>query len=170
MDRRDDKDRRGDMDRHDEESCARAWSALSGVHALVTEQLAAALEACSGLTITEFEVLLRLGAAGAAGVRLGALCPAVRLTQPSLSRAVARLERQGRVRRAGAPGDGRGVLVSLTPAGRVVLARASAVHDRIIRGLLLDQLTPDEQDLLTRALTRVIRSAPDEPDLAKERS
>ena len=158
------------MDSHDEQSCARAWSALSAAHALVTEQLAVALEAGSGLTITEFGVLLQLGAAGPAGVRLGALCPAIRLTQPSLSRAVARLERQGRVRRAGVPGDGRGVLVSLTPAGRTALAQASAVHDRTIRALLLDRLTPAEQDLLTRALTRVIRSAPEEPDLAKERS
>ncbi len=158
------------MDRHDEQSCARAWSALSAAHALVTGQLAAALAAGPGLTITEFEVLLQLGAAGPAGMRPGALCPSIRLTQPSLSRAVARLERQGRVRRAAAPGDGRGVLVSLTPAGRTVLAQASAAHDRTIRAVLLDQLTPEEQDLLTRALTRVIRSAPEEPDLAKERS
>jgi DNA-binding MarR family transcriptional regulator len=169
MDRHDDMDSH-DMDPHDEQSCARAWSVLSAVHALVSERLAAALEADSGLTITEFEVLLRLGAAGPAGMRPGALCPAIRLTQPSVSRAVARLERQGRVCRAGAPGDGRGVLVSLTPAGRAVLAQASAVHDRTIRALLLDRLTPDEQDLLTRALTRVISSAPEEPDLAKERS
>ena len=158
------------MDSHDEQSCARAWSALSAAHALVSERLAAALVAGPGLSITEFSVLLQLGAAGPAGVRLGALCPPIRLTQPSLSRAVARLERQGRVRRAGAPGDGRGVLVSLTPAGRAVLAQASAVHDRTIRALLLNQLTPDEQDLLTRALTRVISSAAEEPDFAKERS
>ena len=50
-------------------------------------------------------------------MRLGELCPAVRLTQPSLSRAVARLERHGWLRRAGAPGDGRGVVVTITPAG-----------------------------------------------------
>ncbi len=62
------------------------------------------------------------------------------------------------------------MLVSLTPAGRAVLAQASAVHDRTIRALLLNQLTPDEQDLLTRALTRVISSAAEEPDFAKERS
>ena len=158
------------MDSRDEQSCARAWSALSAAHALVSERLAAALEAGPGLSITEFEVLLHLGAAGPAGMRPGALCPAIRLTQPSLSRAVARLERQGRVRRAGAPGDGRGVLVSLTPAGRAALALASAVQDQTIRSLLLDRLTPGEQDLLARALTRVLRDAADEPDLAKERS
>src|ERR1039458_3837099 len=96
MDRHDDMDPH-DMDPHDEQSCARAWSVLSALHALVSERLAAVLEADSGLTITEFEVLLRLGAAGPAGMRPGALCPAIRLTQPSVSRAVARLERQGRV-------------------------------------------------------------------------
>ena len=88
-------------------------------------------------------------------MRLGELRSAVRLTQPSLSRAVARLERHGWLRRAGAPGDGRGVLVSVTASGREVLAQGSAVHTQTISELLLDRLTPDEQDLLARALTRV---------------
>jgi DNA-binding MarR family transcriptional regulator len=79
----------------------------------------------------------------------------VRLTQPSLSRAVARLEGHGWLRRAGAPDDRRGVLASITPAGREVLSRAAAVHADAIRDLLLDRLTPGEEDLLARALTRV---------------
>ena len=80
---------------------------------------------------------------------------AVRLTQPSLSRAVSRLERRGWLRRAGAPDDRRGVLASITPAGREVLSHAAAAHAEAIRDLLLDRLTPDEQELLARALTRV---------------
>jgi DNA-binding MarR family transcriptional regulator len=88
-------------------------------------------------------------------VRLGELRSAVRLTQPSLSRAVARLERHGWLHRAGAPGDGRGVLVSVTASGRALLAQGAAVHAQTISELLLDRLTLDEQDLLARALTRV---------------
>jgi DNA-binding MarR family transcriptional regulator len=86
---------------------------------------------------------------------LGALCKMVRISQPSLSRTVARLERQGWLRRSGAPGDGRGVLVSITEAGRAAAARGVAAHAGTIRSLLLDRLTPDEQELLARALTRV---------------
>ena len=36
-----------------------------------------------------------------------------------------------------------------------VLAQGSAVHTQTIRQVLLDHLTPGEQDLLARALTRV---------------
>jgi DNA-binding MarR family transcriptional regulator len=139
----------------DEHACAQAWAALTAAHALVTEKLGAALTRTCGLSINEFQILLRADRAPETGVRLGELRSAVRLTQPSLSRAVARLERHGWLRRAGAPGDGRGVLVSVTASGREVLAQGSTVHTQTISELLLDRLTPDEQDSLARALTRV---------------
>lgn len=145
----------------DEYACAQAWTALSTAHDLVSDQLAAALGQACGLSIHEFEVLLRVAAHAAdGGLRLGALGQMIRLTQPSLSRAVARLEQPGWLRRAGAPGDGRGVLVSITEAGREVLARGAAVHAETIRSLLLDRLTRDEQELLARALTRVAAGDP----------
>jgi DNA-binding MarR family transcriptional regulator len=148
---------------HDEHACAQAWAALTAAHALVTEQLSAALTRTCGLSINEFQILLRVDRAPDPGVRLGELCPAVRLTQPSLSRAVARLERHGWLRRAGAPADGRGVMVTITAAGREVLGRGSAVHAQTISELLLDRLTADEQDLLARALTRVAEGQPGTP-------
>lgn len=145
----------------DEHACAQAWAALTAAHALVTGQLSAALTRTCGLSINEFQILLRVDRAPDPGVRLGELCPAVRLTQPSLSRAVARLERHGWLRRAGAPGDGRGVVVTITEAGREVLGRGSSVHAQTISELLLDRLTAGEQDLLARALTRVAEGQPD---------
>ena len=145
---------------HDEHACAQAWAALTAAHALVTEQLSTALTRACGLSINEFQILLRVDRAAGPGVRLGELCPAVRLTQPSLSRAVTRLERHGWLRRSGAPGDGRGVMVTLTAAGREVLAQGSAVHTQTVSELMLDRLTPGEQDLLARALTRVAEGHP----------
>jgi DNA-binding MarR family transcriptional regulator len=146
-----------------EQACAQAWAALTAAHTLVTGQLGAALARTCGLSINEFQILLRVGRAPDHGVRLGELRAAVRLAQPSLSRAVARLERHGWLRRAGAPGDGRGVMVTLTAAGREVLGRGSTVHAQTIRELLLDRLTADEQDLLARALTRVAGGEPGMP-------
>lgn len=139
----------------DEYACARAWAALTAAHARVTDRLSSALTRSCGLSINDFELLLRLDRSAPPGLRLGELNAAVRLTQPSLSRAAARLEHQGWLRRAGAPDDRRGVLVSITPAGRDVLSRAAPVHAQAIRELLLDRLTPGEQDLLARALSRV---------------
>jgi DNA-binding MarR family transcriptional regulator len=136
-------------------SYARAWAALTAAHARIADRLASALAQSCGLTINGFEILLRLDSAPPPGLRLGELHSAVRLTQPSLSRAVARLGRSGWLTRAGAPDDGRGVLVSITPDGRDVLRRAARVHAQTIREFLLDPLTPAELDLLDRALSRI---------------
>jgi DNA-binding MarR family transcriptional regulator len=59
------------------------------------------------------------------------------------------------VARAGAPGDGRGVLVILQPPGAAALAAAIPVHASAIRAVLLDRLSPAEQDLLTGVLSRI---------------
>ncbi len=145
----------------DEYSCARAWAALTAAHARITGHLSAALGQACGLSINDFEILLRLSQAPTPGTRLGGLTSAVRLTQPALSRAVARLERDGWLRRSGTPDDRRGVLVAITPAGREMLRRAVPVHAQTIRAFLLDPLTPAEQDLLARALARVAGGLPE---------
>ena len=152
----------------DEHACAQAWAALTAAHALVTGQLSAALTRTCGLSINEFQILVRVDRAAGPGIRLGELCAAVRLTQPSLSRAVARLERHGWLHRAGAPGDGRGVLITLTVAGGEVLARGGGVQTQTVSELLLDRLTPDEQDLLARTLTRVAEGQPGPPPRAPD--
>lgn len=139
-----------------EYACARAWAALTAAHAQITGQLAAALHGACGLSINDVELLLRLAAGpGGQGQRLSSLNAAVRITQPSVSRAVTRLENQGWLHRTSSPGDGRGVLIVLTEAGREKLHAAVPVHAGVIREFLLDQLSPGEQDILTRALTRV---------------
>ncbi len=136
-------------------ACARAWAALTMAHTRVSEQLSRELTRSCGLGINDFEVLLAVRHAPPGGLRQGALTGVVRLTQPALSRAVRRLEGQGWLRRDSAADDARCVLLSLTPAGQDVLDRAAAVHAQTIRELLLDRLSPDEQDVLARALTRV---------------
>jgi DNA-binding MarR family transcriptional regulator len=141
-------------------ACARAWSALTAAHTRITAQLRLALDRECGLTIHDFEILLRVDAAGAAGLRLGELSAVVPLTQPALSRAVARLSSRGWVSRAGVPHDRRGLLIAIGPAGREVLRRAVPVHAATISELLLDRLSPDEQDVLARALSRVAAVQP----------
>ena len=145
----------GEPTDHDGYSCARAWAALTAAHARIAGRLTSALAQSCGLTSNGFEILLRLDSAPPPGLRLGELHSVVRLTQPSLSRAVARLGRSGWLTRADAPDDGRGVLVSITPDGRDVLRRAARVHAQTIREFLLDPLTPAELDLLDRALSRI---------------
>jgi DNA-binding MarR family transcriptional regulator len=141
--------------RRDEYACARAWVALTAAHAQVSALLATALARQCGLAINEFEILLRLDQAADGGVRLSNLLSAVPLTQPALSRAVARLAERGLVARAGAPGDGRGVMIQLTGAGQASLRAAIPVHAEVIRVALLDKVSAAEHDILTEVLGRI---------------
>lgn len=138
-----------------EYSCAQAWAALSAAHARIDRQLADALAHRCGLSINEFEILLRLHRAAGGRLRLGELNESVPLTQPALSRAVTRLAGRGLVTRSGAPGDGRGVLIILGAAGADALERAIPVHAQAIRAALLDRLSQAEQDMLAEVLSRV---------------
>jgi DNA-binding MarR family transcriptional regulator len=125
----------------------------------VASQLTAALQRECGLAITDFEILLRLdaghGADHGAGQRIGDLTGPIRLSQPALSRAVARLAGRGFLTRSGSPADARCVLVTLTPAGRDVLATAAGVHASVINEALLGRISPAEQEVLARVLARV---------------
>jgi len=142
-----------------EHACARAWAALTAAHARVASQLTAALQRECWLAITDFEILLRLdaghGADHGAGQRIGDLTGPIRLSQPALSRAVARLAGRGFLTRSGSPADARCVLVTLTPAGRDVLATAAGVHASVINEALLGRISPAEQEVLARVLARV---------------
>ncbi len=143
-----------------EYACAQAWAVLTAAHAQISGQLAGALARHCGLSINDFEILLRLDRASEGqhrdALRLGELQPAVPLTQPALSRAVARMAGRGWLARSAAPGDGRGVLIAITAAGREVLRQAIPVHARTIRSALLDRLSEAEQALLADVLRRVV--------------
>jgi DNA-binding MarR family transcriptional regulator len=145
-----------------EYACAQAWAALTAAHAQIAGQLAGALARHCGLSINDFEILLRLDRASEGehrdALRLGELQSAVPLTQPALSRAVARMAGRGWLARSAAPGDGRGVLIAITAAGREVLRQAIPVHARTIRSALLDRLSEAEQALLADVLRRVVAS------------
>lgn len=129
---------------------ARAWAALAAAHAVVTERLG----------ITDFEVLRRIDGAPPPGTRLGELQPAIRLSQPALSRMAGRLEQRGLLRRAGDPTDRRGIVLTITPSGRRALRRATAVHASTLRFVLLDPLGPDEHERLTDLLHRITEGRP----------
>ena len=104
---------------HDSEACTLAWQTLRLAHDRVAGRLGAALGGECGLAINEFDVLIYLRAHAAEEVRAGALLDAVALSQPALSRLVARLEARGLVARSPAAADGRATVVCLTDAGAV---------------------------------------------------
>lgn len=158
----------------DHYACARAWSALTAAHALVSDRLSNALLDACGLSVNEFETLLRLEHATEGRRRLCDLHDTVRLTQSALSRMVGRLVDRGLVQRHGDPRDKRSVQLAITPAGRDVLRQAIPAHAQTIQTSLIDHLTSAELDLVTDVLTRIANDlrggAPANDPIRSERS
>jgi DNA-binding MarR family transcriptional regulator len=114
----------------------------------------------SGLSLTAAATLSTLVRSGPC--RLTDLAIREGVTQPAMTQLVARLQDGGLVQRVADPSDGRAVLVSVTPAGRAVVAGRRAARAERLAGLVT-QLTPDQQQqLLADALPviDILASAP----------
>jgi DNA-binding MarR family transcriptional regulator len=137
--------------------CARAWQALRVAHDRIERRLTAELGRHCGLAISDFDVLLHLRLHDGEEVRMHDLTGVVLLSQPALSRLVARLAERGLVVRSGATDDGRAIVVCLTSQGRAVADRAMAVHADAVHRALISHLTDREQATLLQTLTRIVQ-------------
>ena len=146
-----------DSGRHDSAACTLAWQTLRLAHDRVAARLGAALADECGLAINEFDVLLYLRTHADEEVRTGALLDAVALSQPALSRLVARLEARGLLTRSPATDDGRATIVCLTASGAALLDRAIAVHTRTVHETLTSKVSPAERESLLRTLSQIGR-------------
>jgi DNA-binding MarR family transcriptional regulator len=108
-----------------------------------------------GLTPTQGQALALLRASPA-GLRLGELAGQLGVTAATTSDSVAALARKGLVTKAPVAGDGRAVLVRLTPAGVREAAAAAAWPDFLLEAV--DELSADEQAAFLRALVAMIRT------------
>jgi DNA-binding MarR family transcriptional regulator len=147
----------GDAVRDEISECALAWQTLRMAHDRVAQRLGAELSNECGLAINEFDVLLflRSHARLKEQVRIGALLEAVSLSQPALSRLVARLEARGLLARREAEDDARAVVVGLTDTGTALIDRALLIHARVVHEALLGKFSETERAALLRTLSQI---------------
>src|SRR5262245_32098575 len=107
------------------------WRALLNRHAVVSCALEKALQD-HGIGLSEFETLDRLVDANCTDYRMQDLAKDIHLSQSALSRAVARLEKDGLVVRSICTDDRRGINVCLTDKGRSVYADALPIHREVL--------------------------------------
>jgi DNA-binding MarR family transcriptional regulator len=124
-------------------------------HAAVVRELSSELVAAHGLTINDYEVLLRLVRAEGNRMRRVDLAQEVLLTPSGITRLLEGLERGGLVERVACAEDLRVSYAQLTPAGRTKLRAASKTHVAGIHRLFLDHFDDDEQVLLGELLGRL---------------
>ena len=108
-----------------------------------------------GLTPTQGQALALLRA-NPPGLRLGELAAQLGVTAPTASDSVAALWRKGLLTKDPLAGDGRAVVVRLTPAGIREAAAAAAWPDFLLEAV--DELSAAEQAAFLRALVTMIRT------------
>jgi len=109
------------------------WRALLDRHAVVSGALEKALQDQHQIGLSEFETLDRLVDSKCDNYRMNDLSGDIHLSQSALSRAVARMERDGLVKRSMCADDRRGVFVCLTAKGKRVYEQAAPTHRAVLR-------------------------------------
>jgi DNA-binding MarR family transcriptional regulator len=148
-----------------------AWRSFLDAIQLLNTEVENQLQRDSGLSHADYEILVRLSEQPEHSMRMSELATRTLFSRSRLSHAVARLEREGWVRREPYPDDRRGLIAVLTDRGFETLAAAAPGHVETVRTGLLDPLTPQQidqladiaQSIIADAQARQARGANDEP-------
>ncbi len=133
-----------------------AWMAYVAVTSLLDAELDRQLQRDSGLPHAYYQILAMLSDVPGRTLRMSDLAQITQSSQSRLSHAVARLERNGWIRRIPCPDDRRSTLAQLTDEGFAVLAAAAPGHVATVRSLVFDALTPEQVDQFTTILRAVL--------------
>ena len=132
-----------------------AFTALLRAHAATTREFNADLVADHGLTINDYEVMLRLAHAPDRRLRRVDLAEEVFLTPSGITRLLAGLEHSGWVERVSCASDARVTYAQLTEEGLEKLRVAAKSHVGSIRILFSERFSPSELEALRDLLQRL---------------
>lgn len=124
------------------------WRAYLHATTLLEDHLDRQLQRDAKMPHIYFGLLVQLSEAPKRRLRMTELAMSAKITRSRLSHAVARLEKNGWVRREDCPSDKRGQFAVLTDAGLEVLKETAPGHVSAVRQALFDRLTPEQQKSL----------------------
>jgi DNA-binding MarR family transcriptional regulator len=133
-----------------------AWGAFLRAHASLMRVLDSELVQGAGVSLSDFDVLIQLGTAEGARLRMSELARRTLISRSGMTRRAGQLEERGLVARTPHAEDRRSVVISLTEEGAEVLRRALPVHFAGINRHFLDRLSDDELAQLRSALEKVV--------------
>ncbi|WP_159941222.1 MULTISPECIES: MarR family winged helix-turn-helix transcriptional regulator [unclassified Nocardiopsis] len=122
----------------------RVWRDFLRMNARIYDELEKDLRARTGLSLIEYGILVHLSEAHEQRMRMRVLADTVIVSKSRLSHQVARLERDGYVRREHCADDRRGLWAVLTEKGSLLLDQAAPGHAARVRSLLFDRLTAEQ--------------------------
>ncbi|HEY7487475.1 MAG TPA: MarR family transcriptional regulator [Streptosporangiaceae bacterium] len=135
----------------------RDWRAFVDGSVRLLDVLDQSLKTTHGLSMAEYEILVRLSEAPDRKLRMAQLAAEASQSRSRLSHTCARLESKGLVRRETCPSDKRGVLAYLTDEGFATLERASHDHVTSVRDYFVDVVDATDLEAIGRAFNAIIR-------------
>lgn len=143
---------------------SRAWRGFQQMSAQLEALLHRNLVRATGLSLSDYEVLVHLSEAPDGVLRAFELGSALRWEKSRLSHHLRRMETRGLVERRTCDSDGRGLFVALTPEGRQAIESAAPSHVADVRRYLIDILTPDQLETLAEISEKAIAGFPSDED------
>jgi DNA-binding MarR family transcriptional regulator len=132
-----------------------AWISFLRSHAALKRQLNADLLEGHDLTLSDYEVLLRLSQAEGHEMRRIDLAESVLLTASGITRLLDGLERAGYVEKGLCASDARVSYARLTEAGHAKLGEAAVTHLAGIEELFTGRYSEEELETLGELLSRL---------------
>ena len=131
------------------------WRTLAHLLVALPRALEEDLYRETGLTLTEYGVLMNLSEAPGRQLRMSVLAGCCDLSGSRMTRLVEDLRQKGFVTKDRSSEDGRGNVAQLTEAGFARLNDAYPAHLASVRRRVLDSIQPDELERLGAPLERI---------------
>lgn len=124
-----------------------AWRGWLDVHTQLSARLGRELQAMSGLSLSDYEILVALTDEDVPehSLRMFELGERLQWEKSRVSKQVSRMEARGLVERRHCADDRRGAFVDLTDAGLAAIAAAAPGHVELVREIFFGDL--DEQQV-----------------------
>jgi DNA-binding MarR family transcriptional regulator len=132
-----------------------SWRSFVVGVTLLLDRLDADLQQRFGLSLTEYEIMVRLSERPQRQMRMAQLADALAHSRSRVTHTVTRMQRAGLVDRTSSPEDGRGIVCRLTEQGYDVLVAAAHVHVTGVRDYLVDLVDPGDFAALGRVMDAV---------------
>lgn len=122
----------------------RSWRSFLTASLLLHDRLNRELQEAHGLTMADYEILVRLSEAPDRRLRMTELARVTLSSKSRLSHQITRMEGAGLVRRQECERDRRGYFAVLTDEGWQCLVAAAPSHVEGVRAHLVDQMTAEQ--------------------------
>jgi len=133
-----------------------AWRSFIRLHHKLIGRLSREVQAESGMSTTDYGVLVSLTEVPDGKLRVLELAKALEWEKSRMSHHIDRMAKRGLVVREDCPTDRRVAFVVVTPEGRETLAAAAPHHVAAVRRLFIDPLTQEELDAFAKISNRIL--------------